>query len=131
MTVPSESPHRELPQRESSHRDPGTFAGRRGLIAWCFYDWANSSYPTVIVTFVFAAYFTTALSIDTATGTANWGNALALSGLAVAVLAPILGALADQGGRRKPWIAGFTALAVVSAFGPGFRDPGACTRCDR
>lgn len=123
MTGPSESPHRESPHRESPRRDPGAFADRRGLIAWCFYDWANSSYPTVIVTFVFAAYFTTAHSIDTETGTAHWGNALALSGLAVAFLAPILGALADQGGRRKPWIAGFTALAVVSAAGLWWAKP--------
>ncbi len=87
---------------------------RRALVAWCFYDWANSAFPTVVITFVFAAYYTTAIAEDPLTGTAEWGLAIALSGLAVALLAPVLGAVADQGGRRKPWIGVFTVLAVVS-----------------
>lgn len=85
------------------------------LLAWCSFDWANSSYPTVVVTFVFAAYFTTAVAETPEIGTARWGQALALSGLAVAILAPLLGAVADQGGRRKPWIAGFTIVAIASS----------------
>jgi len=92
----------------------------RSILAWCLYDWANSAYPTVIVTFVFAAYFTTALNETPEEGTRRWGEAMAISGLAVAFLAPILGALADQGGARKPWIGVFTALAVLSALGLWF-----------
>ena len=34
----------------------------RGVVGWCLYDWANSAFPTVIITFVFAAYFTKAIS---------------------------------------------------------------------
>ena len=101
----------------------GPAADRRGLIAWCFYDWANSPFPTVVVTFVFAAYFTTALAETPEAGTGLWGQAIALSGLAVALLAPILGALADQGGRRKPWIGGFTVLAVLCAAGLWWVEP--------
>lgn len=86
---------------------------RRALIAWCFYDWANSAFPTVIVTFVFAAYYTTAVAVSPEAGTGDWGQAIALSGLLVAVLAPLLGAVADQGGRRKPWIGFFTFIAVI------------------
>ncbi len=91
--------------------------GRRAVLSWCFYDWANSPYPTVVVTFVIAAYFTTALSADPETGTALWGAALSISGLAVALTAPVLGAVADQAGRRKPWIAGFAAITALSAMG--------------
>ncbi len=101
----------------------GPAADRRGLIAWCFYDWANSPFPTVVVTFVFAAYFTTTLAETPEAGTGLWGQTIALSGLAVALLAPILGALADQGGRRKPWIGGFTALAVLCAAGLWWVEP--------
>jgi len=103
--------------------------GRKGhgskgrLLAWCSYDWANSSYPTVVVTFVFAAYFATAVAETPEIGTAQWGQALAISGLAVAVLAPIFGALADQGGRRKPWIGAFTITAVLSAVGLWWIEP--------
>src|SRR3546814_741132 len=90
--------------------------GPRGsAAAWCLYDWANSSYPTVIVTFVFAAYFTRGVAVSPEEGTAQWGLMLSLSGVALAVLAPVLGAIADQGGGRKPWIGGFTAVAAVCA----------------
>src|SRR3546814_12727638 len=74
--------------------------GPRGsAAAWCLYDWANSSYPTVIVTFVFAAYFTRGVAVSPEEGTAQWGLMLSLSGVALAVLAPVLGALAAQGGE--------------------------------
>ncbi len=99
-------------------------APRRGLIAWCFYDWANSSFPTVIVTFVFAAYFTKAVAADPVAGTAQWGYALSISALFVALLGPVLGAAADHGGRRKPWLAAFTALAVVATALLWFIEPG-------
>jgi UMF1 family MFS transporter len=79
------------------------------------FDWANSSYPTVIITFVFAAYFTQGVAETTAIGTGQWGLMLSLSGLALALLAPVLGAIADQGGGRKPWIGGFTVIAVACA----------------
>ncbi|MFO1190087.1 MAG: MFS transporter [Alphaproteobacteria bacterium] len=56
----------------------------------------------MILTFVFAAYFTQAVAESPVAGTALWGQAIAVSGLVIAVLSPVLGAIADQGGRRKP-----------------------------
>jgi len=94
-------------------RKTGRGASPRALISWCLYDWANSAFPTVITTFVFAAYFTKAVADDAVTGTSQWGVAMSLSGLAIAVAGPVLGAIADRGGRRKPWIAVFTALCVT------------------
>ncbi len=99
-------------------------ASRRGLVAWCLYDWANSSFPTVIVTFVFAAYFTKAVAADPVAGTAQWGYALSLSALFVALFGPVLGAAADHGGRRKPWLAAFTVLAVAATALLWFIEPG-------
>ncbi len=90
--------------------------GRRALFAWCLFDWANSPFPTVVITFVFAAYFTQAIVGDAVRGTALWGTAMAASGLAVAVLGPVLGAVADAGGRRKPWLFACSAVTVVGAF---------------
>jgi UMF1 family MFS transporter len=95
--------------------DPGeqrTPAGRIGQVAWCSFDWANSAFPTVIVTFVFAAYFAKAVAADDIIGTSQWSFAVSLSMLATAVLSPLLGAVADHGGRRKPWIAVFTVLMI-------------------
>lgn len=86
--------------------------GTPRLISWALYDWANQAYGTLIHTFVFSVYFTRSVAVDETTGTAQWGMTISIAGLVVAVSAPILGAVADQGGRRKPWIIGFTLLAV-------------------
>ena len=92
-------------------------------MGWCLYDWANSSYPTVIITFVTAAYFTRAVAETPEAGTGQWGLMLSISGLLLAVLAPIFGAIADQGGGRKPWIAVFSLLAIVCAAGLWWIEP--------
>jgi MFS transporter, UMF1 family len=89
---------------------------RRGLAAWCLYDWANSAFPTVITTFVFAAYFTKGVAADEVSGTSQWGVAMSLSALAVAVLGPVMGAISDNTGRRKPWLALFTLIAALGAM---------------
>ncbi|MFB3054853.1 MAG: MFS transporter, partial [Alphaproteobacteria bacterium] len=44
-------------------------AGRRARVAWCLYDWANSSFPAVILTFVFAAYFVRGVAVTPVQGT--------------------------------------------------------------
>jgi len=87
---------------------------RRAVAAWCLYDWANSAYNTVITTFVFSVYFTRAVAQDEVMGTAAWSRAMALAGFAVAILSPVLGAVADRTGQRKPWLATFTAITVAS-----------------
>ena len=88
--------------------------GKRGLWAWALYDWANSAFPTVVITFVFATYFAEGVVGDSDRGASLWGLAMSLSGVAVAILAPIVGAVADHAGRRKPWLALFTVLALVA-----------------
>lgn len=94
-----------------SHRPP---ASRAALAAWCLYDFANSAFPTVVVTFVFSAYFVRAVAADVEAGTAAWAQAMAIAGLATAVLGPILGAVADRSGRRKPWIGLFSVVCIVA-----------------
>jgi UMF1 family MFS transporter len=87
-------------------------APKRVLLAWCFFDWANSGFPTVITTFVFAAYFAQAVAPDAVRGQALWGHALSIGGLVVAVASPLLGAVADRAGARKPWLAAFSLLCL-------------------
>ena len=94
---------------------PSPGAARRARLSWCLFDWANSAFPTVIISFVFAAYFTRAVAESPTLGTAQWGRAIGVAALVVAVLSPIVGAIADKRGRRKPWLAAFTALCVVSS----------------
>ncbi len=85
------------------------------VVAWCLYDWGNSAFPTIIATFVFAAYFTEAVAETPARGTALWAWATAVSGLLIAILAPVLGAIADRSRRRKPWLLALSLLAVGAA----------------
>lgn len=96
---------------------------RLGLAAWCGYDWANSSYPTVVSTFVFAAYFAKAVAVDNVTGTSQWAYAMSASALALALAGPVLGAIADSAGRRKPWVGAFTLIAVVATAMLWFAKP--------
>ncbi|WP_239451726.1 MFS transporter [Elioraea rosea] len=94
---------------------PRTPARPWRIAAWCFYDWANSAYPTVIGTFVFATYFTQGVAPDPVTGASRWGVAMAVSGLLVGLLSPVFGAIADRTGGQRRWLAGFTVLAAIAA----------------
>ena len=88
-------------------------AKRLGQFSWALYDWANSAFSAVIVTFVFATYFSEGIAPDSVTGTAQWGWAMTASGIAIALMSPVLGAIADAGGRRKPWLFVFTTITVI------------------
>ena len=74
---------------------------RAAVWSWCLYDWANSAFTTLVVTFIYAAYFTSAFADDPGRGTALWSRGVSVSALVIAVLAPVAGALADRGGRRR------------------------------
>jgi MFS transporter, UMF1 family len=92
-------------------------AGRRGMRAWMLFDWANQPFHTLIVTFIFAPYFASRVVGDAAAGQALWGAAAAVGGASVAILAPVLGAIADRTGARKPWIAAFSIPFVAGCLG--------------
>jgi len=96
----------------------------RGQFSWALFDWANQPFFTVVTTFIFAPYFAARVVGDAAQGQALWGYGQAAAGVAVALLSPVLGAVADAGGRRKPWIAAFVALCVAASFALWFATPG-------
>ncbi len=97
---------------------------RAAVISWIFFDWAAQPYFTLITTFVFAPYFANFVAPNPATGQALWGFAAAGAGFSIALLSPVLGAIADASGRRKPWIAGFGALLVIGASAMWIGRPG-------
>ena len=99
------------------------YAARAGLLGWILFGWAAEPYFTLVTTFVFAPYFASTIAPDPVTGQSLWGFATAGAGLAIALLSPLLGAIADAAGRRKPWIAGFGLLLVVGSSAMWFGRP--------
>lgn len=87
----------------------------RVVWSWAFFDFANSPFATLVVTFIYATYFTQAIAPDPVTGTALWSRAVTISALVVAFASPFLGALADRGGYRKRLLALFTGIAIAGS----------------
>ena len=81
----------------------------RSVWSWALYDFANSPFTTLLVTFIYPVFFARVIVGDEIEGTALWSRAVTLTAILVALLSPILGALADRGGLRKEFL--FTATA--------------------
>ena len=97
---------------------------RKAIWGWMFFDWAAQPFYTLVLTFVFGPYFVSEVVADPAQGQALWGLAIAVGSIVVALTAPLLGAVADARGPRKPWIVGFSILYVVGAAGLWVAAPG-------
>lgn len=112
----------------------------RARASWMLFDWSVQPYYTLVQTFLFAPYFANAV-VDNATcgtlisegaekaacGQSLWGYGAATAGLLIAILSPLLGAVADGRGSRKPWMAllGVVFLTGLSAL--WLATPGAST----
>ncbi len=90
----------------------GPVASPIGQVAWAVYEWARNPYVLLITIYIFAPYFSTTVVGDPVRGQALWGDIASYGGFIIAVLAPFLGAIADAGGRRKPWIAFYTVIMI-------------------
>ena len=100
-----------------------TYARSR-VIAWVLYDVANSSFTTLIVTFIYSTYFVKYMSGTGRDLTATWTTAVGFTAVTVAVLSPVLGAIADRGGYRKRLLLGFSATCVAATAALAFMEPG-------
>lgn len=99
-------------------------ASRRGIWGWMLFDWAQQPFHTLIITFVFAPYFAAAVAPDAARGQELWGYATGIGGLMIALSSPVLGAIADASGPRKPWIFVFSIVGVIGCWMLWFAVPG-------
>lgn len=104
-------------------QEPKSSASKWQLFSWAMYDWANSAFFAVIQTFVFATYFINSVAENETLGSNQWGNTISAAGLLIALTGPFLGAIADQMGRRKPWIFGFSLLCIFATAGLWFVEP--------
>jgi UMF1 family MFS transporter len=91
-------------------------SAKKRIWGWFFFDWASQPYSTLLLTFIFGPYVKELLDDGTAAQTV-WGFGIGAAGIVVALLAPMLGALADSSGHRMRWIWVFSALYFVGSFG--------------
>jgi UMF1 family MFS transporter len=94
------------------------------LAGWVLYDWAAQPFYTLIQTFLFAPYFASAVVGDATKGQEYWGYAAAVAGVLIAIGSPLLGALADGRGRRKPWVLMFALILATSMSALWWAMPG-------
>jgi UMF1 family MFS transporter len=117
----------DAPELAGSRSSPP--ATRREILAWAFYDFANSGYTTVVLTTVFSAYFVAVVAgsaeqVSMGTATLLWTLGISTANLIVLVAAPVVGAVADHLAAKKRFLlattAGcVTATALLSVVGPG------------
>ena len=83
------------------------------IISWSFYDFANQPYTTLIITFIYSAFFVNYIAPNEIEGTFLWANAISITAIIVAFLSPLLGAFADETGYRKFFLVFFTLLCSL------------------
>jgi UMF1 family MFS transporter len=111
-------------------------SAKKRIWGWYFFDFASQPYNTLLLTFTFGPYFAEMAAAEfmrrglaegaaKADAQALWGLGLTVAGITIAVLSPILGAIADGSGRRLAWIKVFSLFYVVGAAGLWVLAPGA------
>ena len=74
---------------------------RKEVFFWALYDFANQPFSTIIITFIYSAFFVKVIADNPDSGTILWTNSIAITAVIAALLSPVLGAIADNGGYRK------------------------------
>ena len=92
-------------------------------LSWAFYDWANSAWSAIIITFIFSRYFVDVLSPNVDQGTLFWTWTIGLSSLLAAILSPIVGSISDQSQKSKIWLISTTIIYALIALSLWFAEP--------
>ena len=88
---------------------------KKQVLSWAFYDWANSAFATTILAGFFPIFFKLYWNpgVEVTVSTARLGIANSVAGIIVAILAPILGVIADSYSAKKKFLFFFTYLAIL------------------
>lgn len=88
---------------------------RKTIASWAMYDWANSAFATTVIAGFFPLFFELYWSkgADVNVSTARLGDANSLAGIIVALLAPVIGAIADRGTAKKKFLLFFACMGIV------------------
>ena len=83
------------------------------IFIWTLYDFANTSYSIVVVTFIFAVYFKNTIAEGKPIGDLFWSLGISVSMLITAIIAPILGAISDYSAGKKRFLLLFTLMCIL------------------
>ena len=106
---------------------------RKNIFVWTLYDFANTAFSVIVVTVVYAVYFKkhivsdkiiTIFGFDRNPGDLYWGIAGATSMLLVALSAPVIGAIADYGNRKKEFLFGYSLTCIIATMTLYYLEPG-------
>lgn len=97
---------------------------RREIVSWAMYDFAHSAFGTIIVTFIFSAYFARSIAPDDVLGGVWWTRAVTVSAITTALIMPVVGAMGDFGGLKKRFLLIATVVCVALTAGLFGMGPG-------
>jgi len=86
----------------------------KDVFNWSLFDFANSTFATIIVAFVYAIYFKKVVASNEPVADLYWSTAINISMILVAILSPVLGAASDHFGSKKKYLFFFTFLCIIS-----------------
>lgn len=88
---------------------------KREVVAWSFFDFANQPFTTIIITFLYAPYFTDVIcSSENINGIGLWSLGISITAIFVAFVSPIIGAISDTGGFRKFFFVLSTWICIIA-----------------
>ncbi|NIX15725.1 MAG: MFS transporter [Candidatus Dadabacteria bacterium] len=88
---------------------------RKKIISWCMYDWANSAFATTVMAAILPVYYSkvAGVTLEGNTATVYWGYTTAIALLITALIAPIMGAIADFSGAKKKFLMIFASIGIL------------------
>ncbi len=92
-------------------REPSGF-----LIGWLAFDFANSPFTTVIITFIYATFYVEVIVGDSILGTQMWSWVISISSIGIAIMAPIIGRLIDRNNNPIQWLSLTSSICIASCF---------------
>ena len=87
---------------------------KKKIFIWTLFDFANTSFSIVVVTFVYAVYFKKVVAEGKSIGDLYWSIGTSLAMIITAIISPILGAIADYSAGKKRFLLFFTLLCIVA-----------------
>jgi UMF1 family MFS transporter len=97
---------------------------RSRVFIWTLFDFANTSFSIIVVTFLYAVYFKKTVANSESIGDLYWSISTSIAMLVTAIISPMLGAIADYGAGKKRFLIFFTSLCIAGTASLYFIGPG-------